>query len=356
MKVDQLLSQVKRHRVSFSEFKLLARDIVELKGGHRVVLTKDGFRDLLRIIGINEKSLSALDGAFGSENNVVSTNLTKEVIKALGQRKNQFATLLFDDQNRIIRISDKDDIGGSVTPSQMHNILEIALNQNPKIILSQTLVDAGGTKASFHIKWNEPIKLQIKGEDIVVGKVINWDMLGKVTVSDYLERLICDNGMTNHSTNAAIPVLADPSDLYAKVYDGLKNPNQALIEQYMQNLDRARNTKLTVLEYNKIKSAIEPWADDNARIVRVLGAEQWKSEYVQRGIDLEKLTVAQLNNCPTPVNAWEAINVVTDLASHREYKSNVSDSTRRWAMGVAGKMLKGTWGQHGLVANVPKFD
>lgn len=238
----------------------------------------------------------------------------------------------------------------------MHNILEIALNQNPKIILSQTLVDAGGTKASFHIKWNEPIKLQIKGEDIVVGKVINWDMLGKVTVSDYLERLVCDNGMTNHSTNAPIPVLPDPSDLYAKVYDGLKNPNQALIEQYMQNLDRARNTKLTVLEYNKIKAAIEPWADDNARIVRVLGAEQWKSEYVQRGIDLEKLTVAQLNNCPTPVNAWEAINVVTDLASHREYKSNVSDSTRRWAMGVAGKMLKGTWGQHGLVANVPKFD
>ena len=105
---------------------------------------------------------------------------------------------------------------------------------------------------------------------------------------------------------------------------------------------------------NLIRNLITFWKDDIARILRYIGDETWKLDYKNKGIDLEKLNAGQLRNCPTPVNAWDAINCLTDLASHT-YNSRVADSTKKMTQSMAGKLLNKTWDENQQLMNVPTF-
>jgi len=147
----------------------------------------------------------------------------------------------------------------------------------------------------------------------------------------------------------------DPSEWYKQLYKDIINPNKSIIQHYQDKTYQAMKTNLSVYEYNQVRAhVLSHWKDDMPRIQRFLGLDDWKYDYEKVGIDLTKATAGQLKNCPTPVNAWDAINCLTDLSSHR-YNSQVSDKVCRDTQRMAGRLMNKTWDENQQIHNVPSF-
>lgn len=226
-----------------------------------------------------------------------------------------------------------------------------------KLNVRDTFITDGGTKVTFNLRWDVKIPLMMPNEDIVLGKQITWDLLGDTVMSDFVERLICTNGMTGIVPRNGQVLNSDntPSDWYDLIFNQLTNPNKETIKEYEANVLRAMQANLSVLEFNTIKGHVMAhWKDDADKILRYIGDERWKTEYKNKAIDLEKLTAGQLRNCPTPVNAWDAVNLLTDLASH-QYNAPVSHSVKKETQRMAGKLIRKTWDDDVQMLDVPKF-
>lgn len=340
---------------SLKDISPKGRDVIEIKG-RRVPITPEAFKDLLKISGVTNAMVQHLNQTLSNE---AGFQLIQVLNKALDKNGNFKVALIVDKSTQqIIRVALPADQTTPVPAGAIETMLS-ELTSDGKVKLGQTLITDGGTKVSFNLTWNVDIPLKMPGENISFGKQITWDMFGDVLSQDLIERLICKNGMTEivpGGTPTILNTSSDPSDWYHALYTNLQNPNQEVLDHYEKKVLEAMQTALSVYEYNKIKGhAIALWRDDIEKIIRHIGDDRdWKIKYQNVGIDLEKTTSAQLRNCPTPVNAWDAINMLTDLASHN-YNTIVTAHTKKATQRLAGQLLNSTWDENSWVSMVPKF-
>jgi hypothetical protein len=268
---------------------------------------------------------------------------------------------LIDEENKqVSRICLEGDLQGgkAISPAAIEELIMYTMDKSDKVKLANTFVSDGGTKVTFNLKWDSPISLPLKGEDIALGKQVVWDLIGPTTIADFVERQICTNGMTAIVPSRKAQFLdseSDPSEWYKLLYKDIMNPNKSIITHYQDKVYEAVNTNLSVYEYNKIKSHVmSNWNRDADKITRFLGNDDWRFEYEKVGIDLTNASAGQLRNCPTPVNAWDAVNCLTDLSSHK-YNSDVTDRVCRDTQRMAGQLLNKTWDENQQIFNTPTF-
>lgn len=345
------------HTVNLKDLVPKTKEAIEI-GGKLIPISPSAFKDLLKISGITNAMLVHLNDTINPNAGFL---LIKELTKAIGAKgSKQRITLVIDKvEQKVIRIAF--DIGGDsvpVSPGAIENLLRELTNTN-KVELTQTLITDSGTKVSFNVKWDVEIPLKMPGETISYGKQITWDMFADVTAVDMIERQVCLNGMTaivpgNHEIK--LNSESDPSAWYNTLYKELLNPNKKVLDHYESKALNAMQTALSVYEFNKIKAhALNIWRDDVEKIIRHIGDDrEWKAQYQNKGIDLEKATAGQLRNCPTPVNAWDAINMLTDLASHT-YTTMVSPSSKKATQKLAGQILNSNFDENSWITNVPNF-
>lgn len=325
-------------------------------GDNRINMEPDAFKDILTMAGVNKKVIDHLNDTM--EDGKSGFALVQMVIKHLADKRHMKLKLVIDlTKNSVIRIVDEQSLVNAVPLASFQQLIEMIQETNPnKIITYDPVVMDGGTKVSVQMKWDQDIPLLFKGENVSVGKQFTYDMFGNLSVEDLMERLICGNGMTGivpvHSTS--IDMGSNVSDWYAKIIKDLKNPNQDFIKTYEKLLLEAKQANLSVNEYNMVKHHMLHWKNDAEIIRKYLGDENWKYDYETRGIDLQKLSKEQLKNCPTPVNKWDAINLMTDLSSH-VYQSHVDGRTMRETQKLAGKFLRRTADEDRFVYNVPTY-
>lgn len=355
--IQTALEQTKSFTVPMTEIKVISRSVFEVKG-NRIPITGTAFKDLLRLVGLTQKTVNHLNHQLQDQ---VGFALIKELMKAMSTKKGMNVSLLVDleskEVKRICLEGESTGTNSALTPSAIEDLINYACNQSKHVKLADTFISDGGTKVAFNLRWDVPIALKMRGEDIKFGKQITWDLLSDTTVADFVEREICANGMTGivPGKAKALDVTTTPSEWYQILFKDIVSPNKGVIRSYEHKVLDAMQTNLSVYEFNAIKSRLtEGWRDDTHRIVRYLGNEEWKLDYANRAIDLESLTAAQLRNCPTPVNAWTAINCMTDLASH-SYTSVVPDRVRKSTQKFAGQLLNKTWDENQQVDKLPKY-
>lgn len=344
--------------IDLKEIKILNKTQIEV-GGKTIPISHQAFKDLIQIAGITNALLMHLNETLNPNAGFL---LIKELMKAISAKKNGSKVSMIIDTalQEVIRITfDVSQNTIAVSPGAIEEFLT-SLTKTNNISLTDTLITDSGTKVTFNIKWDVTIPLKMPGETISYGKQISWDMFGDVQAEDLIERLVCTNGMTRIlPSNKPIMLNAQstPSDWYNTLYHDMSNPNKKVIDHYESKMLTAMQTGLSVYEYNKIKGyALSIWKDDVEKIIRHIGDDRmWKVEYESKGIDLEKLSAGQLRNCPTPVNAADAINMLTDLASHT-YSTVVSASSKKRTQKLAGQILNSTWDEDTHITNVPKFN
>lgn len=333
------------------------KEMIEVSG-KAIPITPTAFKDLLKISGITNAMLVHLNETLNPNAGFL---LIKELTKAISAKgNNQKISLVIDKElQSVVRIAYNIDAQGvSVSADTIEQLLK-DLTKTEKVELTQTLITDSGTKVSFNLKWNVSIPLKMPGETISYGKQVTWDMVGDVSAVDMIERQVCRNGMTAivpGNNPVILNAESDPSAWYNTLYRDLMNPNKKIIDHYEQKALNAMQTALSVYEFNKIKAhALNIWRDDVEKIIRHIGDDkEWKIKYEQKGFDLEKATAGQLRNCPTPVRAWDAINMLTDLASHT-YNTVVSSTSKKITQKLAGQILNSNFDENDWVPTVPNF-
>ena len=325
--------------------------------GRSLQMSDTAFKDLLKIVGLTNKTVNHLN-----ENLTHNAGfaIVKELMKAMGETKGNISLVINKEDREIKRICNEGDLSGSqsaIPAGTIQDMITYALDRSDKVKLTNNFISDGGTRVAFNLKWDDPISLKLPGEDISFGKQIVWDLLGPTTISDFVERQICTNGMTGVVPGKAQFLSGEttPSEWYKLLFEDLVKPNKDKIDHYQSKLQEAATTNLSVYEFNQIKSHLaENWSADMPRVTRYLGDDRWKADYLNKGIELDKLTAGQLRNCPTPVNSWDAINCLTDMASHK-YLTPVSDRVKRDTQKLAGKFLNKGWDANQQIFNTPNY-
>lgn len=346
------------YTINLSDITPVNKEEIKVSGT-LIPITAAAFKDLLNIAGITNAMLLHLNETI---NPSAGFQLIKELTKAIAARKGKSTKLILIvdlETKNITRIAFDLYQTSSIPPTAIEELLN-SIGSNSKISLKSPLITDSGTKVTFNINYNVEIPLKMSGESISFGKQITWDMFSDLRVVDLIERLVCTNGMTAivpGDTPTILNTSSSPSEWYQTLYRELMNPNKDTIDHYESKVLEAMQSNLSVYEYNKIKAhALIHWRDDVDRIIRAIGDDkEWKIKYEKQGIDLEKCTSAQLRNCPTPVNAWDAVNMLTDLASHT-YNSIVSARVIKDTQRLAGKILNANWDENSWMSNLPKFD
>lgn len=355
--IQSALENTKSFTVPMEDIKVRSRNEFEVRG-NIIPVTDTAFKDLLKLVGLTQKTVAHINESIHQSAGFM---LVKELMKAMSSKKGTNVSLLVDiDTRKVNRICLEGQTTGSnqaISPSAIEDLINYACEKSNKIKLTDTFITDGGTKVTFNLKWDVAIPLVMKGEDVKFGKQITWDLLGDTLISDFAERLICTNGMTGIVPTRPTPLSnrTTPDEWYQILFKDLINPNKDKIKGYEDKVFQAMQTNLSVYEFNTIKAhLINHWRDDAARIMRYLGDERWRNDYKNRAIDLDAASAGQLRNCPTPVNAWDAINCLTDLASHT-YNSKVADYVKKDTQKLAGRFLNKTWDENQQLLNVPSY-
>lgn len=357
LNLQEQLQATKAFTVSMGDIKVEGRNQFKVHGKH-VNVSETAFKDLLKLVGLTNKTVNHINEELAPGTGYA---LIKELMRAMSSKKGTNITLLLDEQDKQVkRICLEGELQGgqAISPAAIEELIMYTMDKSDKVKLANTFVSDGGTKVTFNLKWDSPISLPLRGEDISLGKQIVWDLVGPTTIADFVERQICTNGMTAIMPSRKAQFLnsdTDPSEWYKLLYKDIMNPNKSIITHYQDKVYEAMNTNLSVYEYNKVKAHVMTnWKNDGDRITRFLGNDDWKYDYEKSGIDLTKASAGQLRNCPTPVNAWDAINCLTDLSSHK-YNTAVTDKICRDTQRMAGQLMNKTWDEAQQIYNTPTF-
>jgi hypothetical protein len=352
--LQEAISTTKKYTLPIGDIKILDRHTFRVRQMDLPV-SKTAFKDLLKIVNLTDRTIDTLNMElqYGA-----GFALIKELMKAMAARKGVNVNLYIDETNKkVVRISDS-GVGDAVPMDMIQNLLEYAMDVNQDLSMRNSYITDGGTKVVLDLMHSNNITLMIKGENISLGKQIVWDLLGPTSVHDLVERLVCQNGMTAIEPKRKAKFLSGESKVdewYQMLFKDLIDPNKELVEHYQTRLLQARQTNLSVYEFNQVKSQLmDTWYADHDVIIKYLGNDEWKNSYSRKGIELEKLTAGQLKNCPTSVNAWDAINCMTDLCSHK-YKTEVSPGSMVNTQRMAGKLLNKQWDMDQQMYDVPTF-
>lgn len=350
------LQETRSLTVPMTKIRVKSRRELELDG-RSLIMSDTAFKDLLKIVGLTNKTVNHLNENLAKN---AGFAIVKELMKAISQTKGNISLVISKEDREIKRICNEGELGGSssaVGVGVIQDMINYVLDKSNRIRLANTFISDGGTKVAFNLKYDNPIALTMPGEDISFGKQITWDLLGPTAISDFVERQVCTNGMTGILPGKAqfLDNATTPSEWYSRLYKDIVEPRKELIIHYQDRIQEAAHSNLSVYEYNQIKSHLfDNWSGDAGRITRYLGDESWKTDYLNKGIQLDQLTAGQLRNCPTPVNCWDAVNCLTDLASHN-YVTQVSDRVKKDTQKLAGKLINKTWDANQQIFDTPKY-
>jgi len=339
--------------VMASDIKIKSNEVIIVKGT-RMPMATEAFEDILDLAGIGKKTITHLNDTM---DNTSGYTLVQMVMNHLATKRQLKLKIIVDlASQKVIRVADESTLVNAISLDSFEKLMELIQRDSSKIVFLDPVMMESGTKVSVQVKWDQSIPLTFKGEDIALGKQFTYDMFGAMTVEDLVERQICTNGMTGIVPAYAKELTSgnDPGEWYKQIIQGLRTPNQDFIKTYEKYLLAAKQSNLSVSEYNTIKYQMMHWNKDPEIIRRYLGTEDWKLDYEKRGITLSELTKDQLKNCPTPVNKWDAINLMTDLSSHI-YNSHVDGKTMRDTQQLAGKFLRRPADEDRFVYNVPVY-
>ena len=344
----QQISQLNSYTTPFEKLAIISHDAIMIDFGSikkMAVVTDQAWKDMLLLSGLTKKMVAHLNSTISAD---AGFKLVKEVARRLA---NNNITLVFNSKGEITRITN--GVKNSVSLETIGNILTDLMIKRPSLEVANTFVSNDGTNVEIQVRdTNNQVSFKgMRNEDISLGFTIKTDLFGATSASDFAERLVCTNGMIGLANGKFYDLGADTDDWMQLIQP---KDNSMLLATYEENVRTAKNTKLSVREFNQISQHLWSNYKEQASIIAEhMGSGSWKRQYLMANIDTSQLTNKQLANCGTPVNAWNAVNALTYFGSHQHGSDSQMTDTQR----LAGKYFQSnyTWDADAQVHNAPKF-
>jgi len=352
--IDSVLSR--SVAVPAKDLKLKSRRMMTING-RNISLSSSACADLVKLLGLTDKVATSLD-IIMTDGNVVD-GLMNLLIQALGKTSTEFM-LVFDENKCVQRICSHAEftkLTSRVAQGTMKSIMEGLMNEYPDLELVDVHTTNGGTTTTFNIIDSKSMEIGIRGEDINFGKQIVWDFIDPTTCSDYVNRMVCMNGMTRFLVQGPTKYLTnqtDPQTWFKEIYGSLVGGTESKLDTYKRNVLNSMTNNLSVREWetiHEIASSRFKTESASKKIIAALGDASWKTDYLNTGLNLDTLTAAKKANCPTPINSWDGVNLLTNLATHETTYGPDKNKT----MAYAGKLLTSAWDAAGHIFNTPRY-
>ena len=338
-KAETRNSQSLRKTVAIRDIQLINDTTIEYQG-KRLVITKDAFKGLMKMIGMSQTFASKFEKLFNPE--------TKA--KFINQMKNAMATQL-NEMTIILSPTTKKVVGFSknatdlISHDRFIGLTDRLVDQNGFEITNWG-VDANNGSVTINA-FNPKAQFGVDGvanEVFTAGLTMKNSPLGGIQVMPYVNRLWCANGCTT----------AMASESYA-----LNDLSGDSMEKFFEHMSQLRKNKFIPTGFqDRVKQAIETpasmremsWAHN--QIKKHVGdkAESWiplmenEAAYAKANIGIVEPKSAKSNQ-----SIWSVVNGMTHVATHAPdmFAMNMQDKDSTELMVQAGNLLGKQWNLQG---------
>jgi len=346
-KQEVLSNQPTRVDISLNQMKLIGKDRCELSYIQNGVtltqefdLTPSAIKDILSLSGMNKQFVSNLLGSSINEETV--SKLITLLRQALSANKSGRGTIVINGGNQIIKVYKEGVIG--LPNNQFFDLAERAIDRN-NLIVEDLVYHADTTTVTINTKGDgQEFGLRgLEDEYFTNGLSMCNSPTKGVSFDPYVHRLVCTNGMIGSAFKESVRMTdmkpKTYQDFYAKLtYLERKN---FIPSDFETQVREAINTPASVSEVLGITNLMKSHSiiEDQELFRYLPQLPSTVAAYQAKHVHLDALTKPQQKYAKTNMSVWDAINGLTDFASHDDgYSVNGQMHLQR----VAGDLLTRT--------------
>jgi len=339
-KAETLNSQSIRKTVAVRDIDLVNDKTIEFQG-HRLEITKDAFKNLMKIIGMSQTFAAKFETLFNAETKAKFINQMKNAMSA---QLNEITIILSPTTKKVVGFSKKPT--DMISHERFINIADQIVDKNGFEIANWG-VDGNNGSVTINA-FNPAAQFGIDGvsnEVFTAGLTLKNSPFGGIQVMPYVNRLWCANGCTT----------AMAQESYA-----LNNLSTEAMDNFFQHMDQLRKNKFIPTNFqDTVKRAIETPASmwelqrGHNLIKKHVGdkADNWipltenKQAYAKAGMDTVGFDSKQLKNAKSNQSIWSVVNGMTHVATHAPdlFAMQMTDADSTNLMVDAGNILGSEW-------------
>ena len=338
-KAETRNSQSLRKTVAIRDIQLINDTTIEYQG-KRLVITKDAFKGLMKMIGMSQTFASKFEKLFNPETKAKFINQMKN---AMATQLNEMTIILSPTTKKVVGFSKK--ATDLISHDRFIGLTDRLVDQNGFEITNWG-VDANNGSVTINA-FNPKAQFGVDGvanEVFTAGLTMKNSPLGGIQVMPYVNRLWCANGCTT----------AMASESYA-----LNDLSGDSMEKFFEHMSQLRKNKFIPTGFqDRVKQAIETpasmremsWAHN--QIKKHVGdkAESWiplmenEAAYSKANIGIIEPKSAKSNQ-----SIWSVVNGMTHVATHAPdmFAMNMQDKDSTELMVQAGNLLGKQWNLQG---------
>jgi len=317
------------------EIKLIDNSTIDINGVY-LHLEPRAFKDLIGILGMNEKIMKVFDTNFGEDKTKAVLSLIQENISRSGLGIMLYANPKQISVSRIV-VENKQLKGLGL--DTYFNTVERMLNDNPDFIIKRTIADPSQTqidlmdpKAEFKIAGKN---LETFHPGLSFGTAFNQPSF----IQNFTERLVCSNGMVHRDTATAYSLNENfNKEQWVKFFEHIDNvkKNGWISPAFNQKVENAMTTSASLAEMQHMASMLRSHAGSDVNLW--VPITETVNRFKGIGVDPDTLNTNQLQTAKTGTSVWELVNAITDFASH-DYNYKITDMQKLNMQVAAGKLL-----------------
>lgn len=323
-------------KVNLTELEIPSDEFIEYNG-NTLPISKDAFKDLIRILGLNKKILKNFSEFMSDE---AKFALIKAMQRGLANTENREIFLYASAQTKTVeRILTKKRPG--ISDQNYLELVDRVLNENPNFEINSFTTDYRGTAVNL-VNPNSPIGLNgFADESFHFGLSVENNFRKGTVVSPFNERLICSNGMVTRRSMGAFELnelTADSWNDFSEHMNSLKS-NDYIAPGFMGGVKKAIETPASVLEVDQARSSILSRCKMSENDVDLwIPTANMTNKYMAAGIDLETTTHEKKATAQSDKTIWDLVNAMTNVASH-SHNFEMSEFQRNLLKAEAGDLL-----------------
>ena len=336
-KAEAIQNQLMRKEISLSEFNVVDNNHIQIDGV-RIEVTDKAFGKLLGRLRIPKAFAKRFSEGFGSDGLRQLITMMKTMKSS---RNDQTVTLLVDPNTR--KITDILPAGYAAISNE--SFFDFTTRYIDQYGLDVTHVGSDGRGGAQINCVSSNGTFAVPGmpkEVFNTGVTFRNTPTNGLQVSPYLNRLVCQNGMTSTQ-------FAETHGLHQLTDKAINEFNEHMIRMastgfapvgLADTIKKAHTTDASLAEMQRAASAI--LSTDNAvdydYIQRYIPVNRAMKAYEMAGADPNTFTGNQLKNAKSGMSVWDLVNGMTNFASN-DTKYAISDHSAGNLMIQAGNIL-----------------
>ncbi|MBD45006.1 MAG: hypothetical protein CMC65_07270 [Flavobacteriaceae bacterium] len=338
-KAETRNSQSLRKTVAIRDIQLINDTTIEYQG-KRLVITKDAFKGLMKMIGMSQTFASKFEKLFNPETKAKFINQMKN---AMATQLNEMTIILSPTTKKVVGFSKK--ATDLISHDRFIGLTDRLVDQNGFEITNWG-VDANNGSVTINA-FNPKAQFGVDGvanEVFTAGLTMKNSPLGGIQVMPYVNRLWCANGCTTAMASESYALNDLSGDSMEKFFEHMSQlrKNKFIPTGFQDKVKQAINTPASMREMSWAHNQIKKHVGDKA--------ESWiplmenEAAYSKANIGIVEPKSAKSNQ-----SIWSVVNGMTHVATHAPdmFAIGMQDKDSTELMVQAGNLLGRQWNLQG---------